>query len=394
MATFYEFFAGGGMARAGLGEHWNCLFANDFDVKKAESYKINWGASDLAVEDIAHISVNDLPQNADLAWASSPCQDLSLAGNYKGLGSPNSPESTRSGTFWKFWTLIEGLNDEGRAPKIIVFENVVGTLTSHEGKDFAAIADAFASVGYKFGAQIIDASHFVPQSRKRLFVVGIREDLSIPDFLVASDPNPHWHPVSIKRAYSKISTKSKRNWIWWNLPAPPRRRQNFIDILEEDPKTVKIHSAKETSTLLGMMSKTNLQKVKEAMEMRKPIVGGVYKRVRKDSNGNKIQRAEVRFDKVAGCLRTPSGGSSRQVLLLVNGSTVRSRLLSPREAARLMGLPDTYILPQKYNDAYHLTGDGVVVQVVRFLAKNIFEPILAYQLQSKELKPILLLQNV
>jgi DNA (cytosine-5)-methyltransferase 1 len=106
------------------------------------------------------------------------------------------------------------------------------------------------------------------------------------------------------------------------------------------------------------------------------MVGGVYRRTR-DEAGKKVQRAEVRFDDVAGCLRTPAGGSSRQVILVVEGYRVRSRLVSARETARLMGLGDNYVLPRRYNDAYHLTGDGVAVPVVRHLAKHIFEPLTA-----------------
>jgi len=106
-------------------------------------------------------------------------------------------------------------------------------------------------------------------------------------------------------------------------------------------------------------------------------VGAVYKRTRADENGERRQRAEVRFDDIAGCLRTPVGGSSRQTILAVDGENVKSRLLSPREAARLMGLPDSYLLPRNYNDAYHLAGDGLAVPVVRFLAANLLEPLLA-----------------
>ena len=115
------------------------------------------------------------------------------------------------------------------------------------------------------------------------------------------------------------------------------------------------------------------------------MVGGVYKRTRLDEAGRKQQRAEVRFDDVAGCLRTPSGGSSRQAILVVDGPVVRSRLLSARETARLMGLPDEYVLPRTYNEAYHLTGDGVAVPVVRFLAHHIIEPLIGmHQVQEQQ----------
>jgi len=107
------------------------------------------------------------------------------------------------------------------------------------------------------------------------------------------------------------------------------------------------------------------------------MVGCIYKRTRPTQSGDKIQRAEVRFDDISGCLRTPSGGSSRQVVIIVEGKSVKARLISSRETARLMGLDENYILPKNYNEAYHLTGDGVVVPVVRHLAEHVFEPLLS-----------------
>jgi DNA (cytosine-5)-methyltransferase 1 len=124
------------------------------------------------------------------------------------------------------------------------------------------------------------------------------------------------------------------------------------------------------------MSPTNLAKVEAARRAGRRMVGGVYRRTRLNHNGAKTQRAEVRFDGVSGCLRTPAGGSSRQLIMVVEGERVRTRLISARETARLMGLPDAYRLPGTYNEAYHLTGDGVVADVVRHLARHIFEPIL------------------
>ena len=116
-----------------------------------------------------------------------------------------------------------------------------------------------------------------------------------------------------------------------------------------------------------MMSDLNRSKVEAAKKSGKRMVGGVYRRTRHDALGRKVQRAEVRFDDIAGCLRTPAGGSSRQTIIVVEGPEVRTRLISPRETARLMGLPDTYKLPDNYNEAYHLTGDGLAVPVVRHL---------------------------
>ena len=92
-------------------------------------------------------------------------------------------------------------------------------------------------------------------------------------------------------------------------------------------------------------------------------------------DGVKRQRAEVRFDGIAGCLRTPAGGSSRQTLLFVDGAHIRSRLLTAREGARLMGLPDDYPLPSSQSQGLHLVGDGVAAPVVRWLSAHLLEPL-------------------
>lgn len=373
MPNFYEFFAGGGMARAGLGSGWDCLFANDFDPKKGEVYEANWGKGTLAVGDVKKVEAKDLPGQADLVWASFPCQDLSLAGGGAGL------RGERSGTFWPFWRLMQSLIQDGRPPSIIVLENVCGALTSHQGKDFAAICAAFARENYRCGGMVIDAADFVPQSRPRLFVIGIRGDVILPDGVIASEPVNDWHTQALRKAHAKLAPRAKSNWLWWTMPRPPVRNSRFADLIEDSPKSVNWHTAAETKRLLSMMSDVNLEKVKAAKNAGRRMVGAIYKRTRRDETGAKVQRAEIRFDDVAGCLRTPAGGSSRQLIMVVDGDEVKSRLISTRETARLMGLPDDYILPARYNEAYHLTGDGVVVPVVRYLAAHIFEPVLKAQ---------------
>lgn len=370
---FYEFFAGGGMARAGLGNDWQCVFANDFDDKKAESYRQNWGDDHLHVKNVNDVGIAELPGEADLAWASFPCQDLSLAGNGGGLGAE------RSGAFWPFWKLMRDLGNEGRAPKVVLLENVYGALTSHGGKDFAALGSALAEIGYYFGAVVINAVHFIPQSRTRLFIVAIRSDLMIPASLLGDGPNPLWHPKALLTAGRKFSRTTAEQWLWWNIPEPPPRKLNFIDIIEDEPEGVAWKSEDDTQRLLDMMSDVNRKKVAQAQSAGRRMVGGVYRRTR-----NGIQRAEVRFDNISGCLRTPSGGSSRQLLLIVEGKSVRCRLLSPREAARLMGLKDAYILPKNYNAAYHLAGDGVAVPVVSFLSKHLLTPILRVNKKKRQ----------
>jgi len=355
------------MARAGLGAGWTCLFANDVDEKKARAYRANWGGEVLSVRDIRALSAADLPGRADLAWGSFPCQDLSLAGAGVGLNG------ARSGTFHAFWRLVAGLAAEGRAPSLVVLENVCGALTSRRGADFAAICRTFAEHGYGLGPLVMDAADFTPQSRPRLFLVGVREGVRIDPELVSESPTMAAHTPALSRAIAAAGLKA----IWWTLPAPPKHNLGLANVIEDDPKAMRWHTSAQTRHILGLMSDLNREKVRAVQARGGRAVGAVYRRTRTDAAGRRVQRAEVRFDGVAGCLRTPAGGSSRQTLLIVDGGAVRSRLMSARETARLMGLADDYLLPPSATEAYHLTGDGVVVDVVRHLARHLLEPLLA-----------------
>lgn len=369
-AGYYEFFAGGGMVRAGLGEGWHCLLANDFDPAKAAAYRANWGDADLRVGDIAGLTAADLPGAADLMWGSFPCQDLSLAGAGAGL------EGKRSGTFHDFWNLARALAAEGRAARVVAVENVCGALTSHEGRDFEVICRTFADAGYRCGALVINADRFLPQSRPRLFVIGLRADAAVDAGLIMPEADGPFHSPALRRAAARLPEDLRASMVWWRLPEPAPLRAGLASVIEDAPTGVRWHSAAETARLLALMSPTNLAKVKAAQRTGARCVGGLYRRTRRDGAGQRVQRAEVRFD-IAGCLRTPAGGSSRQTLLVVEGGRVRSRLMSARETARLMGLPDSYRLPASFSAACHLTGDGVAVPVVRHLAHWLLEPLLA-----------------
>jgi DNA (cytosine-5)-methyltransferase 1 len=359
--TFYEFFAGGGMARLGLGAGWACLLANDFDRVKAATYRANFpdAAGHFHEGDVWALDAADLPGHADLAWASSPCQDFSLAGARAGLNGG------RSSAFFGFWRLIEALDGEGRAPRVIVVENVTGLLSSRNGADFAALGAALAARGYSFGALEIDAAALLPQSRPRVFVVAARH---APPALTGESP---FHTRAVRQAQAGLPAEVSRHWIWWGLSAPPPRNADLAVVLEPDA-AVTWHSPRQTERLLELMGP--LHRARLAAQAGR-AVGAVFRRTRIE-DGRRVQRAEVRFDGLAGCLRTPRGGSSRQAIVVVEDGRVRSRLLGPREAARLMGLPDAYRLPAGVTNALHVAGDGVAVPVVRWLAHGLLEPLL------------------
>ncbi len=384
--TFYEFFAGGGMARAGLGPRWSCLFANDIDEDKARSYRANWGGADFHCGDLAGIAAKELPGHADLAWASFPCQDLSLAGGGKGMGAAGDAVRTRSGAFWLFHEKMLALRHEARAPRVIVLENVVGVLTSHGQRDFRAIVAALDDLGYRVGALVLDARWFTPQSRPRVFFVGLDKlqfaalsrDTGFLARLTAGEAQPQWTTSALLAARQSLPQGLAANWTWWRLPEPARRNVHLADILEPSPRDAPWRAPEATARLLELMAPAHREKIRETQLSGRPGVGAVYRRTRVDERGGKKQRAEVRFDGMAGCLRTPGGGSSRQTLLEVDGPSIRSRLLSSREAARLMGLPDSYILPDKAGKAYKLCGDGLCAPVIRHLAEHLLQPVLEH----------------
>ncbi len=369
--TFYEFFAGGGMARAGLGPGWRCLWANDDDAAKCAAYRANWGGAHLLERDVAEVAAADIPGRADLAWASFPCQDLSLAGARRGMGVGGR---TRSSVFWAFWFLIERLAAEGRAPRVIVIENVVGLASARSSEDFAALCNALAGAGYRFDAHVVDAAGFVPQSRPRLFVTAFR-----------GEPPAHLRdavdarPPALARALARLEEAAPARRAL-TLPPPPGRNLQLADILS-DTGAPPWRSAAARDGILALMTPRHRARTEaarpEAKATGRRVAGTLYRRMRPHPAGEgSVQRAEVRFD-LAGCLRTPAGGSSRQTLVCAEpDGRLRMRLLSAREAARLMGLPDAYRLPERYTDAYRLAGDGVAAPVARWLAAHLLEPLL------------------
>ncbi|MDQ6960361.1 MAG: DNA cytosine methyltransferase, partial [Mariprofundaceae bacterium] len=181
------------------------------------------------------------------------------------------------------------------------------------------------------------------------------------------------------KAFDQLPAKLRENWLWIPLPDPPPRCIGLDRMIEKDLPDDAWHTESETRRLLAQMSPSNAFKLEQstvlAQAKRSPVYGCGYRRTRNE-HGKKVQRFEVRFDGLAGCLRTPGGGSSRQFVLSVEPDRLRTRLLAAREAARLMGIPDSYILPVRYNEAYHLCGDGVVVDAVKWLSSTVLEPMI------------------
>lgn len=363
--SFLEFFAGGGMARLGLGPGWRCAFANDFDPAKGAAYAENFGNEDFRLGDIHKLRIDDLPESvADLAWASFPCQDLSLAGARGGLSAP------RSGAFFGFWSIIRKLSKDSRRPRSIVIENVAGLLTSNSGRDLAQLVEAIARAGYFVSAIVLNARDFVPQSRPRLFIIGLEDDSALS---LAPPPIDVATPSTLHELASNLPPAARRRWRWISARPETRRNLDLIDILEKDapfdPKNV-------TRERIKAMAPRQRAAFDALVKDGGRHVGAAFRRVRIE-DGRKVSRIEARFDGVAGCLRTPAGGSSRQIIFDIDKGRAQSRLMTPREAARAMGLSDDYRLPESATAALKLIGDGVCPPVVAWLAENTLEPALS-----------------
>ena len=364
MFTALDFFAGSGLVRLGLGPEFETLWANDNSAKKQAVYKANHPRDEFDPRPIQDVKGVDLPA-ADLAWASFPCQDLSLAGDLHGM-----EHGTRSGLFWEWTRVIEELAAARKRPPILVAENVVGFVVANGGKHFKEAYQELRRIGYKVGAVVVDAQEFVPQSRPRAFVIAVSEDISL-EGLNQRLPTLPFHSTGLVRTSFVVNDPE---WVWWSLPIPSGNTPSFGDLCERDAPCDPTSATKE---ICAMLSPLHKRKLRDAIAAKGFLIGTAYKRTRPDKEGKNVQRLEIRFDGVAGCLRTPNGGSSRQTVILVNEGEVSSRLMTIRECARLMGAPDTYKLPGSYNDGYRAMGDAVAVPVTRWLTRHLLAPLAA-----------------
>lgn len=358
--AYLEFFAGSGLVAQGLKSLFKPIWANDIDGKKGNVYTANHTKKHFHLGSISDVKGVDLP-SATLAWASFPCQDLSLAGAAGGI------HAKRSGLVWEWLRIIDEMGAD--APPVLVAENVLGLVSSAGGAHYRALHAALVGRGYRVGAMLLDAVRFLPQSRPRIFVVAVKDNLDIPPQLVSATPT--WlHPEAIRKAARGLD-----NWVWWHMPEPPARKQSLSQLVEFDAQFAEAESDQRNLSLISPKH-TDLMKVIPQDRM---IVAPGYKRTR---NGKQV--LELRFDEVAGCLRTPSGGSSRQLLVIRKDGKLQSRLLTVREAARLMGAPDNYKIPGSYNDGYKAMGDAVAVPVAKWLGLNLLLPLAnTYANQSK-----------
>ncbi|OUC16666.1 MAG: DNA (cytosine-5-)-methyltransferase [Alkalinema sp. CACIAM 70d] len=366
LLTCAEYFAGIGLVRLGLEQAgWKVVFANDWALDKFEMYSAFFGETSqhYRVQDIFSVCYSDIP-NTLLATASFPCSDLSIAGKLKGL------RGQYSRAFWGFTRI---LRHQAQRPPLVMLENVMGWLISNGGKDFRATIQELNQLGYACDVYAIDAAHFLPQSRPRVFVIGTymgKQRFAVNSNLASfAQRSPSLRTPALDRA---IVANQDLQWNFLEVPALPERVTMGLSGLVEtfaegddrwwNPTEVERH--------LKMMSPLNLDYLQRLQALSEYSYCTMYRRVRKGH-----QRAELRKDGLAGCLRTIRGGSSRQMLVRAGQGSIKMRLMTVREYARLQGVPDSYPLPYHSNRALTGFGDAVCVPVITWIATNVLNPL-------------------
>lgn len=342
---------------------WSVAFANDIDPDKLDMYDGHFGdAGDhFALGDIHTINASHVPK-VDLATASFPCTDLSLAGARLGLNGRHS------GAFWGFVDVLHAMRS--RRPPLVMLENVVGFLTSHGGADFRAAMEALNALGYAVDAFVLDAKWFVPQSRPRLFVVGSM--LAVPHVHKSLSVS-RIRPPLLQRF---ITSHGDIRWHLRDLPDPPERSEHaLVDVLEDIPLDApQWWDRARAEYLYNQFSERHRACADAMIAKRRWTYATVFRRVRMQPNGHKRSMGELRTDGLAGCLRTPKGGSGRQILFKAGYGRYAARLLTPRECARLMGADDFFIgVPD--NQAFFGFGDAVCVPAIAWIAEHYLNPL-------------------
>jgi DNA (cytosine-5)-methyltransferase 1 len=355
-----EFFAGIGLARIGL-EQAGCevVWSNDIEPDKCAMYLGHFGDGTKHVfdlRDIAKVRATDLPDNLDLAWASFPCTDLSLAGSRRGI------HGSESGTFWHFTRVLDEMDSD--RPRVVVLENVVGLATSNGGADLAAAISELNRLDYSVDVLTLDARRFVPQSRPRLFLVGA-VDAPADSSMSNSILRPGW----LQGPFDDPDLRTHRAV----LPDPPEIMNMGLsalaeDLAADDEAWWDDARAERFLSSLSPIQRGRLKALEHATSVSRRTA---YRRTR-----GGIPVWEIRSDGISGCLRTARGGSSKQALVEAGQGAVRVRWMTPREYARLMGADDYRLNDLRDNQALFGFGDAVCVPAVRWLAENYLVPLM------------------
>ena len=351
-----EFFAGIGLVRCGLEQAGiDVVWANDIAPVKRAVYAANFGDSHYLLGDIRDVRGGSMPA-VDLATASFPCVDLSLAGHRRGLNGE------QSGLFYEFTRILREMRE--RAPSVVMVENVASFISSRGGQDLRAAVHDLNTLGYVCDLLVMDARWFTPQSRPRLFIVATRGGVA-PDRAGSS--------CSVRPEKLTSFVRSNRDLRLQELPLPPL--QSAEPVLGEVVERLKNNDSRwwdgeRHSRFMGSLSPLHAERLRLLRDGTRLTWRTAYRRTRA---GAAVW--EIRGDDVAGCLRTARGGSSRQAVVEAGGGEVRTRWMTPREYARLQGAPEDFGFSAVTEaQALYGFGDAVCVPLIAWLARHALVP--------------------
>ena len=364
LITVAEYFAGIGLVRMGLKPFcWQVAFANDISVKKYEMYTGFFpdAKAHYVVGDIFDIDPAIVPSTT-LATCSFPCIDLSLAGNMNGMMNGN-----HSSAFWGFMKILTKQGES--APPLILVENVPGWLYSNKGKDFRVTVQALNELGYACDVFVLDALRFTPQSRLRVFLVATKYPIHHTTVELILTRSKKLLSDQLKK--SIVANKDLR-WFYNEIPdPPPLKSQGLSEIIElMSDSDSRWWRDGEVNRHLAMMKEPHRQRVEQLVQGKQFVYRTFFRRRREGQ-----QRAEVRDDDLSGCLRTAVGGSGKQFLIRAGKGSLKMRAMTPREYARLQGVPDEYPIVANGVQALTGLGDAVCVPAIAWIAEHILNPL-------------------
>lgn len=307
--TFIDLFAGLGGFRLALESLGaKCVYSSEWDNEAQNVYEKNFGVRPEG--DITKVDEKDIPAH-DILCAGFPCQPFSISGKRRGFND------SRGTLFFDVARIVKE-----KKPKVVFMENVKNFATHENGRTLEVVKATMEELGYSFHQKVLNAVDFgIPQKRERIYMVCFRKDANFKDFDFPK-------PFELTRHLEDFLIKNEENVDDLYVSRDDVRMSKTAD-----------DSYSSNSVRLGIVNK-----------------GG---------QGERIYSAKgvaITLSANGGGVFAKTGG------YLINGKV---RKLHPRECARIMGYPDTYIMSDKPNQAYKQFGNSVVVDVLQLIGQQI-----------------------
>ncbi|WP_430404192.1 DNA (cytosine-5-)-methyltransferase [Hyphomonas sp.] len=324
--TFIDLFAGiGGLRTAFEETGGRCVFTSEWDKYAQLTYQANHRDNRPVAGDITQVHVMDIPSH-DILVAGFPCQPFSIAGVSKknALGRAHGFKDETQGTlFFDVARIIDA-----HRPAAFLLENVKNLQNHDKGRTFEVIRRTLEDeLGYELHVRVINAKHYLPQHRERIVIVGFREPT---------------------------------RFAWDALELPQIGEKRMRDILHPEDGS----EEPEGHFTLGKCASVN-EKYTLTDKLWAYLQGYAEKH---KAAGNGFGFGLVGPDDTCRTLsaRYYKDGSE---ILISRGKGKNPRRLTPRECARLMGLPDSFKIPVSDTQAYKQFGNSVAVPVFREVAR-------------------------